>query len=96
MKYYNIGETSSRIRDLREHSGYSQQQVAKLLGIDRSHLSRIESGSTGCSVDILIGVAELYHVSMDYLLLGKHTHMVDYRKALDAVIAQLEALRHQM
>jgi transcriptional regulator with XRE-family HTH domain len=96
MKYYNVKETASRIRDLRIKCGYSQTQAAKLLEIDRSHLSRIESGEKVCSVDIFLGIAELYHVSLDELLQNEHSSKEMCRETLDKVIAQLEALRKQL
>ena len=44
MKSYNIQETAARIRELRLSCGYSQQEAADHLGVDKSFLSRVEHG----------------------------------------------------
>lgn len=44
----------------------------KKLNIDRSHLSHIESGERGVSLDLLIQFSEIFHVSLDYIILGKN------------------------
>lgn len=69
--YYNIKESGERIRQLRIENGYTQEEVAEAINIDRSFFSRIESGKKGCSVDLLIHFSQFFCVSMDYLVLGK-------------------------
>ena len=69
---YDIKQSGLRIRQLRLKSGFTQEKIAEALGVDRSFYSRIESGKKGCSVDLLIQFSELYHVSLDYLILGRY------------------------
>ena len=69
---YDIKQSGLRIRQLRLKSGFTQEKIAESLGVDRSFYSRIESGKKGCSVDLLIQFSELYHVSLDYLILGRY------------------------
>ena len=38
--------------------------------MDRSYLSRIESGAKGCSVDLFIQLSSFFHVPIDSLILG--------------------------
>ena len=66
---YDIKQSGLRIRQLRLKSGFTQEKIAEALGVDSSFYSRIESGKKGCSVDLLIQFSELYHVSLDYLIL---------------------------
>ena len=96
MKTYNIKETAARIRDLRVSFGYTQESAAEHIGIERSFLSRVETGANGCSIDILVRFAELYHVPLDYLIFGKSSQNTDARNTIDTVIQQLTALRNQM
>lgn len=96
MKTYNIKETATRIRKLRISSGFTQEATAEQIGVERSYLSRIETGASGCSVDILIRFSELYHVSLDYLIYGKATKRVDVQKRLTTVIQQLSEIRDLM
>lgn len=69
---YDMKECGKRIQQLRIQCNYSQQQLAKKLNIDRSHLSHIESGERGVSLDLLIQFSEIFHVSLDYIILGKN------------------------
>ncbi len=57
-----------RIRDLREDNDLYQRQVAKQLGIDQSTYSNYESGRINVPLDMVIRLADLYKVNIDYLL----------------------------
>ena len=45
-----IGES---LRELREEKGYNQEQLAEIMKISRTTISKIESGKFNCSVDYL-------------------------------------------
>lgn len=57
-----------RIRDLREDADKTQQEVADLLNMQRGVYRRYELGEREIPVWAVIRLAELYHVSTDYLL----------------------------
>lgn len=59
--------TENRIRDLREDSNLTQQQVADAIGITQRKYSYIETGQQ-LTDDLLIKLANFYNVSIDYLL----------------------------
>lgn len=61
LKYENI-------RSLRMDHGYTQKQIAAYLGISQNTYSQYEIGVLNYPVDVLIKLAELYGVSVDYLL----------------------------
>lgn len=67
-------ETSSddRLRNniinLRESRNLSQSELAKLMGIHNSYISKIESGTRKVSTSELNKLAEIFDVSTDYLL----------------------------
>jgi transcriptional regulator with XRE-family HTH domain len=96
MKYYNVKETASRIRDLRIENGYTQTDAAAQMHIDRRTLGNAETGKRGCSVDLLIRISELYSVSLDYLVLGRDVDGKQVKSALCSVIEQLSALRDKL
>ena len=48
--------------------GYTQRQVAEYLGISQPSYIRYENGSSEPTLENLIKLAELYKVSVDYLL----------------------------
>lgn len=56
------------IRNLRIDNDYTQTELAKLLGISQNTLSQYETGTLNYPVDILLKLADLYGVSVDYLL----------------------------
>lgn len=68
---YDLKECGRRIRQLRVQHGYTQEGFARELNINRSYLSRVESGQKGSSVDLLIQISELFCVSLDYIVMGK-------------------------
>ena len=57
-----------RIRDLREDSDYTQQQIADQLFLTRSVYRRYELGDREIPAWALIQLADLYGTSTDYIL----------------------------
>ena len=57
-----------RIRDLREDHDLKQRQVAEYLNCSQQVYSNYELGQRDIPTDILIRLADLYKVSVDYLL----------------------------
>lgn len=57
-----------RLRDLREDSDKTQQEVADYLNMHRSVYRRYESGEREIPVWAIIKLAELYNTSTDYIL----------------------------
>lgn len=61
LKYENI-------RKLRTDMGYTQKQVAEVLGVSQNTYSQYEIGILNYPVDALVKLADFYGVSVDYLL----------------------------
>ena len=68
---YDLKRSGERIRQLRKKKGYTQEELAQALNMDRSVLSRIEAGKYACSVDILAQMSCFFNVSLDYLVLDR-------------------------
>lgn len=92
--FYNIKQGGERIRQLRIAAGYTQEQLAEILNIDRSFYSRIERGERGCSVDLLVHLTTLFDVSLDYLVLGKYR--IDLAHSMDKAYLKDEIKRLSM
>lgn len=60
-----------RILLLRKNKGLSQAQLADSLGTSRQAVSKWESGKSTPDIEFAIKIGAFFHVSMDYLLLGK-------------------------
>ncbi len=58
----------NRIRDLREDHDLTQQQLADAIGITQRKYSYLETGTQQLTDEILVKLADYYHVSIDYLL----------------------------
>ncbi|MBQ9551798.1 MAG: helix-turn-helix transcriptional regulator, partial [Clostridia bacterium] len=56
------------LRQLRRACGFSQEDVANVLGVDRSAYSYYESGKTEPSITNLVKIARMYRVSTDTLV----------------------------
>jgi len=68
--FYNITEEKTmKLKKLREENGLSQEQVAKILGINRVSLSKIENGKQKIDPILLYKLAKLYNVDA-YKLIG--------------------------
>ena len=57
-----------RIRDLREDRDLKQRQRAEVLNCSQQVYSNYELGQRDMPTDVLIRLADFYHVSIDYLL----------------------------
>jgi transcriptional regulator with XRE-family HTH domain len=57
-----------RIRNLREDKDLTQPQVSKQLNISQRAYSHFETGTRGIPTEILIKLADLFEVSLDYLV----------------------------
>lgn len=57
-----------RSQALRRAAGMTQEQAAETLGISPNYVSNIETGRDICSTVVLLGMANLYHASVDYML----------------------------
>lgn len=68
---YNMAESGSRIRELRTAQNMTRQQLAERIGLSVNALGKIETGINGAKIDNLISIAELFHVSLDYLVCGR-------------------------
>lgn len=67
MKQSNI---IGRIRDLRESSDLTQTEVSQKLNIQRATYSNYENGVRTPPIEVLIALAKLYEVSIDYIVCG--------------------------
>lgn len=58
---------AERIKELRQERGYTDKQLADLLGISESTVSMWETGQRSPTKDRMYQIAELFDVSFDYL-----------------------------
>ena len=56
------------IKDIRARKGLTQAEVASALGVSSVVYSRYETGSRQPSIDMLVQMADIFGVTVDYLL----------------------------
>ncbi len=61
----NVGEN---IRKIREDKGFTQQQMADLVGMHRSNYSKVETAQRELSISALAKVAKFFDLSLDELV----------------------------
>ncbi len=62
-----------RVRRLRQERGWSQAQLGQRLGTHQKQISSYERSIHLPSAELLIRIAEMFGVSLDYLLAGSVT-----------------------
>lgn len=90
-------DIGNQIKRLRTSNKLTQTELAKRLKVTKSTISAYENGSRLPSYDVLISIAQLFHVSTDNLLgySSKHTldvtHLtLDQRNTIHSIISAFE------
>lgn len=68
-----LGKT---IKKLRNKHGYTQQDLAKLIGVTKSTVAAYENSARRPSYNVLIKLSQIFNVSIDYLLLNKKPSII--------------------
>ncbi len=64
-------EMGLRLKETRKELCMTQEQLSDQLNISLKHYSEVERGITGLSVENIIKISNILHVSIDYLLKGE-------------------------
>ena len=57
-----------RLRELRKEKGWTQAEIAKMLNMSQNGYSKYETGENDIPTKILIKLAKIYAVRVDYIL----------------------------
>ncbi len=74
---YQAKQIGDRLRALRCAGRYSRKDIAARIGLTAKYYADIERGTCGMSVDTLLALANVYGVSLDYLVRGKENALSD-------------------
>jgi len=58
---------SGRLRQIRNEVGFTQKELAKMSGVHRLYISRLERGVDKPGLNTLLNIADSLDVSLDYL-----------------------------
>lgn len=81
-----------RLKTLRKQVGLTQQQLAAQLGITKSVVSFYELQARSPSPEVLAKLAQIFHVSADYLLGLDNRETIDVTGLAEKDIAALRTL----
>lgn len=59
-----------RIKTLRLQQGVYQTELAKQIGVSQTHMSNIESGRAGLTLENLVKMSEIFDCSLDEIVFG--------------------------
>lgn len=94
--YFDSIACGLRIRALRQLHGMTQEQFADRLHVSPDHLGKVEIGKRRCSLDLLIEIAEEFHISLDYLLLGRERPNMAAKEKIHSIIGALVVLEREL
>lgn len=57
-----------RLRNLREDKDMTQAEIGAYLHISQRSYAHFEAGTRGVPIEVLIALADLYQVNLDYLV----------------------------
>ena len=90
---------NERIRSLRIACGYSQVEFARLVGVTKQCVSNWENDNVLPSVEMLIKIADVFHVTTDYVLGRSEETSIDASGLTQAQIGHIalliEDLKHR-
>lgn len=87
MKYELFGV---RLKQLRQEKGFTQENLGKILMVNKSSISRYEKNEQIPEINTLHKISEVFNVTLDYLL-GKS----DFRDSDDLAEKLIEAFEKE-
>ena len=76
-------EIGNRIREARLKKNLSVSRLADDVYCSREHLSHIERGDRGLSIDLLASISERLEITTDYILFGEDAYTKELEDEYD-------------
>jgi len=83
---------AKKIVQLRKERNLTQKELASIVGVHFSHMSRYERGISLPSIDVVKKLAQMFHVSADYLLFDEGQSIVRAHIADQELLQQFERI----
>ena len=55
---------AQRIKQLRKHHGFTQEELSDLLGVNAFYITQVEAGQQGVSLPMVYRLAKVFHLSL--------------------------------
>lgn len=92
---YDPVDMGRRIASARKKCGFSQLDLAEMLYVSDSYISKIENGIREPSLAFLTALSEITGTSLEYLIVGKKEAR-DIKALLKDIIVTLSDLERQL
>jgi transcriptional regulator with XRE-family HTH domain len=87
-----MSDLGKRIQELRKKNGLTQQELAKQINISHPQVVRYENKGVQPPADVLSRLADVFDVSIDYLVYGNKSDKVEQTLKDAEVIKQFKQL----
>ena len=92
---FNMKDFGLRLRKLKQACGLTQEEFCDVIGISDTHYRKIEAGTRTGSLELIVEMAEYFHVSLDYLL-GETESNSKAKRDILAVIESLTRIAREL
>lgn len=90
---YTMVDFGKRLRELRENAGLTQKQLAERIWVSKAAISNYELYERNPSPEVLLKLARVFNVSVDYLLgVEEKKQLLDVTDLTDEDIKLLEIM----
>lgn len=93
-KTYDRLAVGDRLRLKRTLLGFTQDEMAEKIDRAAKYYADIERGSCGMSVETMLALADVLHMSLDYLIYGKESSEQEKLQHTEEVAAILNMLNN--
>lgn len=83
----DLKQLGQKIKEVREKSNLTQEQLAERVDLSVTHISAIENASSGISLQALANIAEDLGVSMDWLIFDQAGGTVFFEHQINRLLA---------
>ncbi|WP_130860449.1 helix-turn-helix domain-containing protein [Gracilibacillus phocaeensis] len=78
-----------RLENLRDKHGYTKRELSIMLGFTENVYGSYERGTRRPSLETMIKLSDIYHVSLDYLLRGEAFHSNNQEQANEEILREV-------
>jgi len=93
-----MSKFAENLKKYRTAKGISQEEMAKLIGVHSTHLSRYERGLSSPSIEVVTKISEVLEVAVDTLIFGDHSEQseqsIEDRELLD-LFKKVQSFNHK-
>ena len=77
MRKASTIKIGKKLQAIRNSNGYTQEKLAEQIDVSPSYISEIERGSSICSLQVLVDIADVLHLNLDSLVNGINENNID-------------------